>query len=346
MSEASLYRKYRPQEFKTVRGQEAIVSVLVAAIAQKKLGHAYLFSGSRGTGKTSTARIFARAIGTDEKDLYELDAASNNGVEDIRSILDGVSTHPFESQFKVYIIDEVHMLSKAAFNAFLKTLEEPPKFVIFILATTELEKVPETIRSRCQVFEFKKPSREALKGMVVDVAKAEGATIAPSGAELVAMMGDGSYRDTLSILQKVLTISKDKKLTEEEVAQVVGAPKAQVVNDFLSALAKKDIATALGALASSEESGVDTKLFCLLVLAKLRGVLLLRFGGKDMQKKVEEQFGEEDAQFLLGLSGTEGAAINSNVLAEIITAYLGMNRAPLPSLPLELALYRLFGENT
>ena len=343
MSEQSLYRKYRPQDFKSVRGQEEIVSVLQAAIKQKKLGHAYLFAGSRGTGKTSTARIFARAIGTDEKDLYELDAASNNGVDDIRAILDGVSTHPFSSEYKIYIIDEVHMLSKAAFNAFLKTLEEPPRFVIFILATTELEKVPETIRSRCQVFEFKKPSREALKAMVVDVAKAEGATIALAGAELVATMGDGSYRDTLSILQKVLTVSTDKKLSEDEVAGVVGAPKAQVVNNFLSALAKGDIETALKLLSDSTDANIDAKLFLMLVMAKLRGVLLLRFGGKNMQKKISEQFGDDDATFLLGLAGPEGSLLNSAVLAEIITAYLAMARAPIPSLPLELALYNLFG---
>lgn len=345
MSEQSLYRKYRPAEFAAIRGQEEIVAVLEAAIRKGAIGHAYLFSGGRGTGKTSTARIFARAIGTDPKDLYELDAASNNGVEDIRSILDGVSTHPFASEYKVYIIDEVHMLSKAAFNAFLKTLEEPPKSVIFILATTELEKVPDTVRSRCQVFEFKKPSREALKAMVVDVAKEEGASIAPAGAELIAMMGDGSYRDTLSILQKVLTVSSDKKLSEDEVAQVVGAPRTQVVNDFISALAKKDVASAIDSLGTSVQSGVDPKLFMLLSLAKLRAILLVRFGGKGGDKKVVEQFGEDDAAFLSNLSGTPGAAINSGVLAEMITAYLQLARAPHPTLPIELALYRLFGEN-
>lgn len=345
MSEQSLYRKYRPADFKAVRGQEEIVAVLESAISKKKLGHAYLFSGSRGTGKTSLARIFAKAIGTDPKDLYELDAASNNSVEDVRSIQEGVSTLPFASEYKVYIVDEVHMLSKSAFNAFLKTLEEPPRFAIFILATTELEKVPETIRSRCQVFEFKKPTREVLKAMVMDVVKEEGASIAPAGAELVAMMGDGSYRDTLSILQKVLAVSSDKKLSEDEVASVVGAPKTQVVNDFILALAKRDLESALEGLSVSIDSGVDAKLFLMLVMAKVRGVLLLRFGGKAMEKKVAEQFGEGDALFLKNLAGKDGALINSNVLSELISAYLQMARSPMPALPLELALYRLFGEN-
>ncbi len=344
--ETSLYRKYRPQEFKAVRGQDHIVSVLEAAIAGDKLGHAYLFSGSRGTGKTSTARIFAKAIGTDVQDLYELDAASNNSVEDIRSILDGVATHPFKSEKKVYIVDEVHMLSKAAFNAFLKTLEEPPPFVVFILATTELEKVPETVRSRCQVFTFKKPGLEVLRKLVEDVTKKEGASIAPQGAQLVALMGDGSYRDTLSILQKVLTLSSDKKLTEEEVASVVGAPRSAEVNMFIAALANKDIASALAALSESIAHESDPKVFLLLVLEKIRAILRVRYGGVSMEKKLAEQFAAEDIQVLVGLSGKEGVPINSQLLAELITAYLDMARAPIPQLPLELALYRLFGESS
>lgn len=343
MSEASLYRKYRPQAFKAVRGQDHITAVLEAAIKKDKLGHAYLFSGGRGTGKTSTARIFAKAIGTDPRDLYELDAASNNSVEDIRQVLDGISTHPFGSDYKVYIIDEVHMLSKAAFNAFLKTLEEPPQFVIFILATTELEKVPETIRSRCQVFEFKKPTHAILKELVIDVAKDEGASLAPSGAELVAMMGEGSYRDTLSILQKVLTLSADKKLSDEEVAKVVGAPRSASINGFLEALAQKDTQRALRLLSECLDGGADPKLFAQLVIAKLRAVLLLRFGGADMHERVSGQFGEDDAKLLGELSGKEGAALNSALLAEMLGAYADMSRAPMPALSLELAVYRALG---
>jgi len=343
MKETSLYRKYRPGDFTSVRGQEHIVKVLEAALKQKKIGHAYLFAGPRGTGKTSVARIFASALGTDAQDLYELDAASNTGVDNMRSILEGVATHPFKSEYKVYIIDEAHMLSKGAFNAFLKTLEEPPPFAVFILATTEQEKVPETVQSRCQVFDFRKPSHAILKEMVLDVAKKEGASLAPAGAELIALMGEGSYRDTLSILQKVLTLSGDTKLTEDEVAEVVGAPKSKLTNDFLEGLAESNIESLLGVLTEAGKGGVDVRLFLLLVLAKVRAVLLLRFAPK-MKQELSLQFSEGDIELLERLSGKEGEAIKSHVLSELIGAYLQMNRSPHPQVPLELAVYQLFGE--
>ena len=158
MSDVALYRKYRPETFAQVIGQEPVIKALQGALSSDSLAHAYLFSGSRGTGKTSIARIFARELGSSENDTYEIDAASNRGIDDIRALRDAVRTLPFDSKYKVYIIDEVHMLTKEAFNALLKTLEEPPRHVIFILATTEEEKLPETIVSRCQSFRFKKPS--------------------------------------------------------------------------------------------------------------------------------------------------------------------------------------------
>jgi DNA polymerase-3 subunit gamma/tau len=193
MQDLALYRKYRPQTFKEVLGQEHIVSVLEASVQQGKVAHAYVFSGSRGTGKTSIARIFAREVGCSEKDLYEIDAATYTSVENIRQLNEGVHTMPFESERKVYILDEAHMLSKSAFNALLKTLEEPPKHVVFILATTELDKVLDTVISRCQVFTFKKPSQTILKEMAIAVAKSEGFQIDTASAELIALLGDGSF---------------------------------------------------------------------------------------------------------------------------------------------------------
>src|SRR3954465_10974491 len=184
MAHESLYRKYRPQSFAEVAGQAQVVGPLAQEIKEKKLGHAYLFAGSRGLGKTSVARIFAKEIGTTERDLYEIDAASNNSVDDIRNLTENVFTLPFESPYKVYILDEAHMLSKSAWNAFLKTLEEPPKHAVFILATTELERVPETVASRCQVFEFKKPTRKQLAEHLVKIAKKEGFDLAPDASEL------------------------------------------------------------------------------------------------------------------------------------------------------------------
>lgn len=334
----ALYRKYRPSAFDEVRGQQQVVSVLRAAIEEGKLAHAYLFAGGRGTGKTSMARILAHAVGTSEEDVYEIDAASNRQVDDARALREGVSTLPFNSQYKFYILDEVHMFTKDAWNTLLKTLEEPPAHAIFVLATTELDKVPDTIVSRCQVFAFAKPSHDTLKKLVQDVAKKEGATIEPAAAELVALMGEGSFRDTLGILQKVLTISSDTKLTEDEVAKVVGAPSGGMVNDFLVALSTKDIAKTLGVFHQALAAGVEPKLFALLAVTKARAVLLLRFAPK-LEAELQEQFGEDDIAVLKNLA-KEGTALNSSVLSELLTALIEINRAPVPAIPLELALYR------
>ena len=196
MSETTtaLYRKYRPMKFKEVQDQDHIVTVLEGAIAKKAIPHALLFCGGRGTGKTTLARIFAHEIGTSDVDMYEIDAASNRGIDDIRELREAVHTLPYESERKVYIIDEVHMLTKEAFNALLKTLEEPPAHVVFILATTEEEKLLDTITSRCQVFKFRSPSREVLANVVTNVAKKEGFKLEKSAADLIAIAADGSFR--------------------------------------------------------------------------------------------------------------------------------------------------------
>ncbi len=338
----ALYRKYRPHTFVDVRGQAEVVSVLEAAVKGGKIAHAYLFAGGRGTGKTSMARILARSLNTDEQDIYEMDAASNRGIDEIRELRNGVSTLPFNSKYKFYIIDEAHALTRDAWGALLKTLEEPPAHVIFVLATTELDRVPDTITSRCQTFSFKKPSHETLKKMVLDIAKKEGATLSPTGAELIALMGEGSFRDVQGILQKVLTVSKDNKLTEEEIGSVVGAPRGELVNSFLQSLAEKNIEAALGVFHKATGGGSEPKVFALLAVTKVRAVLLLRFAPK-LKEELEGQFGEDDLAFLQNLSKT-GLAINAALLAELLTALIEMNRAPLPQIPMELALYRALGE--
>ncbi|OGD68871.1 DNA polymerase III, subunit gamma and tau, partial [Candidatus Campbellbacteria bacterium RIFCSPHIGHO2_12_FULL_35_10] len=284
-----LYRKYRPSNFKEVLGQDHIVKTLGGAINLGNISHAYLFAGTRGTGKTSIARIFANEIKTTENDLYEIDAASNRGIDDIRELRDSVNVLPFESPYKVYIIDEVHMLTKEAFNALLKTLEEPPKHVIFILATTEIEKLPDTIVSRCQTFQFKKPSQKVLKDLVMDVAKKEGFKLEPASADLIAVLGDGSFRDTHGILQKVISSSADKNISTEEVEMVTGAPKGKLVNNFISAIAEKDLEKGLKAIDTAVESNIDMKVFLKLILRKLRAILLVRFS-KDMTKEIETEF--------------------------------------------------------
>lgn len=356
MSEA-LYRKYRPQGFADVLGQEHIVQVLEGAIKQGNIAHAYLFSGSRGTGKTSIARILARGVECSNNDLYEIDAASNRGIDDIRELREAVNTLPFESPYKVYIIDEVHMLTKEAFNALLKTLEEPPKHVIFILATTEVEKLPDTIVSRCQSFSFKKPSVAVLKKAITDIAKKEGFTIEPASADLIALLGDGSFRDAQGILQKVISSSKDKKVSVEEVEKIAGAPKSALVNDFISAIDERDIERGMKAVNSAVENNVDMKMFLKLVLHKIRSIMLLKYA-PDMEGIIKEQFGEDDFKFLKNLSENPNqpkadgqvpkdakrlgqGKINSTVLNELLVAYDAVGKACISQLPIELAIVRI-----
>ena len=340
MNEIALYRKYRPQNFKDVLGQENIVKVLEGSIALGNISHSYLFAGSRGTGKTSVARIFAKAIGCSDNDLYEIDAASNRGIDDIRELREAVNTLPFESPYKVYIIDEVHMLTKEAFNALLKTLEEPPKHIVFILATTEIEKLPETIVSRCQVFSFKKPSQKILKELVLNLAKKEGFKIESSSADLIAILGDGSFRDTQGILQKILSFSKDKKISAEEVEQVAGAPRASLVNDFIKSIDDKDLPRGLEAIKSAVSNNIDMPVYLKLVLRKMRAILLLKYA-KNMESSIKEEYSEEDFSFLKELSTKKESNINSKTLFEMLTAYDAVARANIPELPLELALIKI-----
>jgi DNA polymerase-3 subunit gamma/tau len=343
MSEQSLYRKYRPQNFKSVHGQEQITQALSAQIESKKVAHAYLFAGSRGLGKTSIARIFARELGCTSKDLYEIDAASNNSVDDIRALSENVYTLPFESPYKVYILDEAHMLSKGAWNAFLKTLEEPPAHALFILATTELEKVPETVRSRCQVFQFKKPTREGLAALVREVAKKEGYTVDSSVADLVALLAEGSYRDALSILEKVFATSTDKKITREEAEKATGAPRLSLVVNFVEALGEGNSEKALTALSAVSSEGVDMSLYLTLVLETLRNILLVRHA-PELRKELAEELGEDQYAVIETPASDTGSNITHNTLKVFLDAASRIRFAPIPVLPLELAVYELMQE--
>ena len=339
MSEA-LYRKYRPQKFSDCLGQDHIVKVLEAETKSGDISHAYLFAGTRGIGKTSVARIFAKAIGTSQNDIVEIDAASNTGIDDIRALNDSVQTLPFDSKYKVYILDEVHMLSKSAANALLKTLEEPPKHVVFILATTELHKIPDTVMSRCQFFTFKKPSQEVLKKMLIDVVKKEGYSIDQASAELMALLGDGSFRDTLGIVQKVLAYSKNKIISEDEVRLVTGAPTISLVHSFISSIANKNLISGLESVKEAVNQNVDMSVFLKLVLHTARAVLLFRFGAGHI---VKNELSKEEVNFVESLS-TKDSPFSSAVLVELLSAYEAIKTAYIPSLPIELALINIIGK--
>lgn len=340
----ALYRKYRPSKFSEVLGQDHIVDVLKSSVENEKVSHAYLFVGTRGTGKTSVARIFANEIGVSVNDLYEIDAASNRGIDDIKELRDGVRVLPFDSKYKVYIIDEVHMLSKDAWGALLKTLEEPPKHVIFILATTELQKVPETIISRCQVFTFKKASDAVLRKMLSNVAKKEGYDMDTGSAELISILGDGSFRNALGELQKVLNFSEGKKISREDVEKITGAPKTVLVNDYIRALAEKNVEKGIEAVKKASGANLDMKLFFKLIIEKFRVSIILRYAPK-LESDMAEDLSKEDLEFLKSLvkSDTTGV-LRSGALSVLLDEYQNMDNAFIPELPLELAIIRIFGE--
>lgn len=279
----ALYRKYRPQSFDDVVGQEQLVELLTSTIKQKKTAHAYLFCGGRGTGKTTVARIFARDIGCNPEDIIEIDAASNRGIDEIRELREAVRTAPFSSPFKVYIVDEAHMLTKEAANALLKTLEEPPSHVIFILATTDPEKLPSTIVSRCQKIVFRQPDLVTLAKRLTHVAEKEGKKLTDETAELLARHGKGSYRDALGMLEQVLAIS-EKEVVHAHVTALLGTPDKESLFTLLESVCSKDAQKLTGTIAELQSAhGTALRVYDELIELVRQG-LLIRIGqNKDTQ---------------------------------------------------------------
>ncbi len=342
MSEA-LYRKYRPQKFSEVVGQDPIVQALQGALEAKKTTHAYLFAGSRGTGKTSVARILARELGCEPEDLVEVDAASNRGIGEIKELQEGVRTLPFRSPVKVYIIDEVHMLTKEAFNALLKTLEEPPAHVVFILATTDPHKVPETVLSRCETYTFRSPSIEVLNKTLTTIAKHEGYTLPPEALRLISLLGEGSFRDAIGILQKVINASADKKITIEEVLAITGAPKIELVHQLVEAVVDKNLEAALAAARAAAQNNLEIKVLTKMLLQTIRQVMLSRFA-PGLKTELSAEVGPDEWRFIEELAARPGSKDLPMVLRELLGVYADLGRSVVPELPLELALIKILGK--
>ena len=353
----ALYRKWRPQRFEDVVGQRAIVAALKNQIAAGRVGHAYLFTGVRGTGKTTCAKIFAKAVncldpqngdpcgqcpvcrGIDDGsilDVVEMDAASNNGVDDIRDLRDETAYTPSICRYKVYIIDEVHMLSTAAFNALLKTLEEPPAHVIFILATTEIQKVPATIRSRCQRYDFTRISPEDIAGRVAQVAGAEGLALTEGAAGLIARLADGALRDALSILDTCAGVTG--QIDEDVVRRMAGVTDRSYLFRMSDALAARDAASALAELAALRQQSVDVKRLTEELIAHYRSLMLAALpGGRELLSGVSPE--EEDLYL------AKGPALGQREAVRAIRALGGalehMARGSDQRIELELALFNL-----
>ena len=297
MSYQALYRKWRPDNFEDVKGQDHIVTTLKNQINADRIGHAYLFCGTRGTGKTSVAKIFAKAVNCEHPvngspcgecptckaiaagtsmNVIEIDAASNNGVDNIREIRDEVQYSPTEGKYKVYIIDEVHMLSTGAFNALLKTLEEPPSYVIFILATTEVAKIPVTIMSRCQRYDFHRISIETIADRLSELMKAENIVVEDKAIRYVAKAADGSMRDALSLLDQCIAFHLGEELKYDDVLDVLGAVDIAIFSNMYKTIRENDVARCMNLMEDIIMQGRDLSQFVTDFIWYLRNLLLIK----------------------------------------------------------------------
>ncbi len=354
MSYMALYRKFRPMVFDDVKGQEGIVTTLQNQIKTERVGHAYLFCGTRGTGKTTIAKILAKAVNCENPvngspccecemcrkiaagismNVIEIDAASNNGVDNIREIIDEVTYSPTEGKYKVYIIDEVHMLSAGAFNALLKTLEEPPSYVIFILATTEFHKIPITILSRCQRYDFRRINMEMLASRMRELTEKEAVDIEEAALMYIAKAADGSMRDALSLLDQCIAFHYGERLTYEMVLDVLGAVDTEIFADLLDAVLDKNITGAIRILDDIVLQGRDLSQFVSeftwylrnLMLAKTEEVSadVLEMSGESFERlKAEAERVELNAvlryiRIFSELSGTLRYAVQKRIMIEV-----------------------------
>ena len=358
----ALYRKYRSQTFSQLVGQDVVAKTLKQAVEQEKISHAYLFSGPRGTGKTSVAKIFAKAMNCPNQvdgepcnncyicqavtdgsleDVIEMDAASNNGVDEIREIRDKSTYAPSLARYKVYIIDEVHMLSTGAFNALLKTLEEPTQNVVFILATTELHKIPATILSRVQRFEFKSIKTKDIKEHIHYILDKENISSEPEAVEIIARRAEGGMRDALSILDQALSLTQGNCLTTAISEEITGTISLRALDNYVAALSQQDISKALECLNFLFENGKSMTRFVTDLLQYLRDLLIVQTGGENTHHSAvfEENLSiSQDSLFEMIALATKSladmkASLQPKIYAEMMTIRLGEIKSE-PVLPL------------
>ena len=347
----ALYRKYRSQTFSQLVGQEVVAKTLKQAVEQEKISHAYLFSGPRGTGKTSVAKIFAKAMNCPNQvggepcnncyicqavtngsleDVIEMDAASNNGVDEIRDIRDKSTYAPSVARYKVYIIDEVHMLSTGAFNALLKTLEEPTPNVVFILATTELHKIPATILSRVQRFEFKSIKTQDIRDHIFHILEREGIDYESEAVEIIARRAEGGMRDALSILDQALSLTQEARLTTAVSEEITGTISLSALDDYVAALVQKDVTRALENLNLIFDNGKSMTRFVTDLLQYLRDILIVQTGGENTHHSdlFKDNLGlPQDVLFEMISLATKSladikASLQSKIYAEMMTIRL------------------------
>lgn len=350
------YLKYRPQTLSELIGEEHIKQALLKAAQNKTLSHAYLFCGTRGTGKTSTARILAKIVNCKEPqepemlcgnkcesckaisdgsslDVMEIDAASNRGIDDIRQLRENIKLSATNSNKKVYIIDEAHMLSTEAFNALLKTLEEPPPHVIFVLATTEVHKIPQTILSRVVRYDFKQANPQELISAIKRVVEGEKLNVEDSALELIAKKADGSFRDCLKVLDQLA--SQGSKITKDIAEGLFNSGSTEDLKTLILTISKKETAKALELVQKQVDSGINLKDYILSLMSELRLMLLIKSSGANL---VKEGIGDEKYKDLLTLTEAFNTAELIKLLNNLQTAFEKMKVLSIPSLPLEIAI--------
>ncbi len=355
----TLYRKYRPNDFSEIIGQTPIIRTLTNSLKNNHIGQAYLFTGPRGTGKTSTARVLAKAVNCEKPngalscnkcsacqlinsgkalDIIEIDAASNTGVDNIRELRDTISLAPTKLKYKVYIIDEVHMLSKGAFNALLKTLEEPPAHVIFILATTEITKVPDTIISRCQRFDFTRlPINDIIQKLSL-IAKKEKVTIEKEALNSIALSAEGGMRDAESLLGQIISL-EDKNITLKEVEEILGTTNEKATHEIATFIIKKDTTSAIAKINVLAENGYDLQIFNKALINYLRQLMLLKIDPQ-LKKYFSFELSTEQIKNLLSLTKKIELAQIINIINLFLAAQNKITATVLPQLPLEIAVIK------